>query len=1064
MLPALPTSRSEQLCALLRSAFQSHIVLRPIALTVRDVSCAQLQYRLLGFKKYWYRSVKQEPHGAKRWEAKLYEVRCRKSVLETVERLHWGLVTRVASPDVWLKSIGYFDSEKAAVAASDAAVTARDVTNPFTGTHVSKTPLTDALTNVVDVLIVSESFQRQTQRERLRTVYEALLATFATDDHERPLAVVARNALCEGADVRGFSGSVGANVVALPLWRFLTLHLHIVALTPTQWRARDSRTSTPAGDTDRFGPSHVANDRALSIHTALLPASRGLSALVSLNQEDAVARTASVLPHFYHGLPAELKRMIAEEQAKADAALERTGGGINSSHHLLLKNTEAAFMTRYVKRRREYVQVALQLQRTVRFRSQRRVLREIFLRQLSALTIQRLVRGRRARKYTRAYSRVMTCAALIVQSVYRAHVSRDATKVQRERMAAAARTIQCVFHGHVARQYVRWMRRLDGSARLIARVARGFLARRRVTRIRTAHYKRTVLVPAVTLIQCVVRGHCSRVRVAAKRALREKLDVLHPAAVRIERLLRGYLARRLARRFRDANAAARRLQQCWRAFRYRQRWWNLMEQRRRDRFASKIGAVGRGFVARRFFRREKRQQYVRCVLEPAAVTIQRRFRGYVVRQRVDELRDRTEAAVTLQHMWRKRSRIQTIQDRLCGFRARLRDAKAAQIQQCFRCYQARAELLFRKLAYHATYSKAAVAIQSAWRSRCSRTQLHEFRVCALIERKACTLTQWHEAREMVEFDMIDARADLQRVIKYKAKALRRIKELKQMRLAWERRQPFVDQELASLTEEDVDRGWGEAFATEKHILRHSLELSVEDILSRKAQVHEYDSEIDDLRLELDDLERDLEECMLNETMELEAYRAVEVGRAHAMVAAAKAHQVRVQRTRWRIKSDRKNVVQRQRADDLRSRQVVSRPVQELGLLSFEKKRMLQLQLQLQQAVERAARVTSQQGLLDTQQRRDAAIVSGLNDGLMRMQSIVDEYSVEFRSQKTDVRDRMAANRAMCAGCGRITCDCSNAGVATASAVHKDDDVRSLSTSSQQSRRGNRLDRRPKYQD
>lgn len=1074
LLPALPTTRSEQLCALLRLALEQHPTLRPLSLDVLDMSCAQLQYRLLGSKRYWYRSVKQEKHGAKRWEAKLYEVRCRKSVLETVESLHWGSVERLASVDSHLKHVGFFDSEKAATAACEAATKARDVTNPFTGSHVSKTPLADGLVQFLQVRIVSESFQRLNQRERLRTVYESLLDRLA-EEQERAAAVgidspattaVCLDALWRGSDLHGFSGCVGNNVTKLPLWRFLGLRLSIVALTPTQWRSRISR-SAFVGDTERFGLSHLANDRALNVDTALLPVSRGLSELVSLNQEDVVARAKSVLPHFYHGLPDELKQMIAEEQAKADAMLESAGGG--GFQRKLMKNTEATFVKKYLKRRREFVQTALKLQRSLRLRSQRRVLREIFLRQRSALEIQRVFRGHRARKFARAFFRVMTCAALIVQSVYRSHVSREATNAVRRRMAAGALNIQRVYRGHRARKYVRWVRQLDSSALLVERVARGFMARRRVQRIRAARYKRTVVVPSVVLIQRVYRGYRARRIANAKRALREKLEVLHPAAVRIERLLRGYLARRLAKCFREANVAASRLQQFWRVLRYRKKWMDLMELRRRDRLASKIGAVGRGFVARKFFRREKQRQHLRCVLQPAAANIQRVFRGYVVRKNMEELRDQTEAAITLQQMWRKRSKIKTIQERLRGFRASLREAKASQIQRCYRCYKAREQLVYLRMSYQASYGKAAVAVQSAWRSYRSRVQLKEFRFCALIERKACALTQWKEAREMIAFDMFDARADLKRVARYKAKALRRIKELKAMRLEWERRQPFVDKELGNLTEEDIDRGWGEAFETEKHILHFSLELSVEDILSRKEQVREYDAEIDDLRIELEDLERDLEECVLNETMELEAYRDTEVGHARVMFAEDKVRKVRVQRIRWRVKSDRKKVVLRQRADlrAVEQNQLAKRQVQELGLLSFEKKQVLKRKLE--QAIEQAALSSSHQGLLEVQQRRDAEIVSGLNEGIQRMKTIVDEHSFDFRVPKADIRECMGvpgALSSMCAGCGRITCDCDSLpDVAVPDSKRKDPRAKQKEPSSQQvTRHQSRLDRRPRYQD
>lgn len=1089
-LPSLPASKGEQLCALVTQALKQHHALIPIHLDVQDVSCAQLQYRLLGTKRYWYRSIKQEKQGAKRWEIKLYEVRCRKSTLDAlVAHLHWGCVERLASADSYLKPVGFFDTEKAAISACDAAFKAREVTNPLTGCHVTKMPLPDELVQFFQIQIVSESFQRRSHRERLRLVYEVLLDKLTGVDADEKDDIVAVASLppsplavggCEGGDssslprMRGFSGCVGDHVARLPLWRFLNVHFAISAMTPTQWRP-GSKTLALMGDTERYGASHLANDRALGINPSLLPVSRGLAELVSLNQEDLQARTKSVLPHFYHGLPDELKRMIAEEQAKADQVLLHGAAG---GHQKLLKNTESSFVKKYMKRRREYAQVALRLQRSLRMNSQGKVLREIFQRQRGSIAIQRIVRGHRTRKYVRAYFRVMTCAALIVQSVYRSYVSRQQTTALRHLMAASALTIQRVYQGHLGRKYVRWVRWLASSATAVQRVIRGFMARQRVKRIRKARYRLKIVVPACQLIQRVWRGCRARQIAKEKRALREKLEVLHPAALRIERLLRGYLARCLAVKFRAASKAALQIQKFWRKLRYYKKWMDLMVLRKQDRRASKIGAIGRGYVARKFFQREKRKRYLKCVLQPAAVQIQRVFRSHMVRKYLEELRDQTEAAITLQQMWRKRSKIKTIQDKLCGFRIALRNARASQIQRSYRCYRARQQLVYLQMSYQARYGKAAVAIQSAWRSHCSREQLKEFRFCSLIERKARALTQWKESREMIDFDLLDARADLKRVIKYKAKSLRRIKELKDMRIEWERRQPVVDKELSDLTEEDLDRGWGEAFQTEKHILHYSLELSVEDILSHKQQVREYDSEIDDLRLELEDLERDLEECILGETVELEAYRELELSHARRMFANERVRKIRLQRIRWRVKSDRKSIVLRGRNDlhVIEKQHLAKRQVQDLGVLSFEKKQMMQQRLE--QAIEKAAICSSQQNLLKVELKRDANIVEGLNQGIHKMKTIVDEYSFEYRLTKADVRKQQefgGVPSPMCPGCGRMTCDCGTSQQSADQSKQKSmkgrasagvglSDGTLISNNNNLAPRNDRLARRPKYQD
>lgn len=475
------------------------------------------------------------------------------------------------------------------------------------------------------------------------------------------------------------------------------------------------------------------------------------------------------------------------------------------------------------------------------------------------------------------------------------------------------------------------------------------------------------------------------------------------------------------KKFRAANEAAKVIQKFWRSRRYFQKWMELMELRRQDRMASHIGSIARGILARKFIQREKRKRYHRRVLEPSAARIQRVFRGYIVRKRLEDTRDQIEAAITLQQMWRSRSTVKTIKEKLRGFRLMLWEAAAGKIQRCYLCYRARQELNFRRLTHQACFGKAALAVQSAWRSYCSRKQLKEFRFCSLIERKACSLTQAKEDREMIEFDIFDARADLKRVMKYKAKTLRRVKEMKDMRIEWERRQPVVEKELSQLTEEDLDRGWGEAFETEKHILHFSLELSVEDILSKKQQVREYEQEIEDLRIELEDLERDMEECVLNETMELESYRDMELQRAGSLFAEEKAKRVRLQRIRWGTRNVRKHVIKRERQDlqVFAKEALAKRQVEELGVLAFEKKQFVKRKLE--QAIEDAARSRAKQNEVMMEMKRDSNVLHGFNEAVQRMQAITQDFSFEYRLPKTDLREDPSS--AMCSGCGRITCDC-----------------------------------------
>eukprot|EP00644_Phytophthora_capsici_P007989 jgi/Phyca11/125363/e_gw1.58.76.1 len=1035
--------KSSAICSAVQLALLESLA--AVHLEVTDVSCAKLQYRLLGTKRYWFRSVKQEKQGKIRWEVKIYYINCRRSTLEAIQKCTWHSMPRLASEDVTIKSVGFFDTEKAAMSALEAAVKARDATNPFTGLSIRRSELPIELVKCFQVFVVSDVFQRKTQNERLDMIYSLLLdvvpsSANSQDDTETKLVYQQRNTVWPAitSRLRGFS-IVGNNVVALSIWRSLACHLIVSAKTTAQWRSGRSRQEIERSFTERFGLSHLANDRTFNVNQGVLPVSRGLAELVSLNQEELSSKnpTESV-PHFYHGLPDEVKRMIAEDQAKMDQ-----GRAASISIQKLTKNTEGAFVKRYLNRRREYLQVAIKLQQLYRSNRHSKALRRCFHRHFGAMTLQRLFRGHQRRKYARAYFRVATCATLIIQSVYRSYKSRRETIAMRIRYQRATLHLQRVYRGFIGRKYARRVHRLQANAIMVEKLVRGFMGRRRAQRIFLAKHKQQVVIPACVNIQRLWRGYLERKWVKVKRQAVKRVRVFLPAALRIETLIRGFLARRL---------------KFWRSYRYFQKWMELMELRRKDRMASHIGAIARGILARKFIRREKKKRYHRRVVEPSAARIQRVFRGYLVRKRLEDIRDQVEAAITLQQMWRSRSTIKTIREKLRGFRVSLRESAAGRIQRSYRCYRARQELNFRRLTYFACHGKAALAVQAAWRSYCSRKQLKEFRFCSLIERKASALTQAKEDREMIEFDIFDARADLKRVMKYKAKTLRRIKELKEMRIEWERRQPVVEKELSQLTEEDMDRGWGEAFETEKHILHFSLELSVEDILSKKQQVREYEEEIEDLRIELEDLERDVEECILNETMELESYRDLELQRAGSMFADEKARRVRLQRIRWGTRKVRKHVILRERQDlQLSQKEVMAkRQVEELGLLAFEKKQFVKQKLE--QAIENAARSRAKQNEVAMEMKRDSNVLHGFNEAVAKMKAITQEYSFQYRVPKTDLRENPES--VMCSDCGRITCDCH------LRRNESDEGVKKLDTNKTMvnTRSTNRLARRWRYQD
>lgn len=120
--------------------------------------------------------------------------------------------------------------------------------------------------------------------------------------------------------------------------------------------------------------------------------------------------------------------------------------------------------------------------------------------------------------------------------------ARVAAEFRRVRTEAALR-IQPVVRGWFGRQFVAWKRANDKIGTTMNKVVRGYLARCKFKRMLAAHFHRTVVVPAVVVIQCMLRSAVARSLL--KRLKHEKWirDVAIPAAILIQKRVRGMIVR-----------------------------------------------------------------------------------------------------------------------------------------------------------------------------------------------------------------------------------------------------------------------------------------------------------------------------------------------------------------------------------------------------------------------------------------------------------------------------------------------------------------------------------------
>ena len=218
------------------------------------------------------------------------------------------------------------------------------------------------------------------------------------------------------------------------------------------------------------------------------------------------------------------------------------------------------------------------------------------------------------------------------------------------------------------------------AATKIQRIARGFLARRRVGRMRKNF--------AAVQIQRVGRGMIGRIYARGKSWERKR----HRAACVIQNRWRGYEGRQFAKviaKKKRELAAAECIQRAWR------------------------GYISRGIAS--VIRQQRKEHQMAC-------RIQNLWRTRVARRLVSTMRAaiaEEEAALYIQTWWRGILGAREGKARIMARRRIiLRETSAMKIQGAWRCF------LAREKVYHRRLESAALRVQCAWRARSGRMAYH----------------------------------------------------------------------------------------------------------------------------------------------------------------------------------------------------------------------------------------------------------------------------------------------------------------------------------------------------
>jgi hypothetical protein len=281
---------------------------------------------------------------------------------------------------------------------------------------------------------------------------------------------------------------------------------------------------------------------------------------------------------------------------------------------------------------------------------------------------------------------------------------------RREEQAAAAVEIQRVGMGYNVR-YRLYMVKINAKATIIQQLARGFLAKRRVARIRLAKQEED----AANMLQRAYRGYAGR---EMAKAIVEAIKQDNAAAL-IQRTWMGFKGRCMAALVKQQlleMRAANIMQKQMRGRQGRFRAKQMRTERNEKRGACSIQARFRGQKDRERARIKKEQRQ-------ASLVIQANYRKRMERQKALE-KKRVDAALRVQSAWRKKKGQFALHLKKQARKMRDEDEKnaATAIQKCYRGHVA-----YRKFVEDRRKKRSAVRIQSQHRrhfaaKRCKELQ------------------------------------------------------------------------------------------------------------------------------------------------------------------------------------------------------------------------------------------------------------------------------------------------------------------------------------------------------
>jgi hypothetical protein len=560
---------------------------------------------------------------------------------------------------------------------------------------------------------------------------------------------------------------------------------------------------------------------------------------------------------------------------------------------------------------------AIRLQRLWRIRTYHRAIRYLWRRHYAAITVQRVLRGHFGRIYARLLGKLKPIAASRIQDKYRRYRARVAMQAWLALVKKAVRILGPVVRKFATHCIKLWHLRLNKAAVVIQALMRRYLGALKFSRVKGFMYINNIALPAVVQIQRIYRG--LRGRRAYQRhlesVLKKQVDI--PCSIIIQRVFRGTRGRIKARRQRFLSNKAKVIQKYMRKYHIRRNAERRHQREVEKWAATMIQKIGRGSIDRERVRIKKKDKWYRTVFIPAIIRTQAVARRHLAHNWFIELRRRHRASTYIKQWYKRMLRRAEMMRKWRILQEEMRNRQVAQIQKIIRGKLARKLFHRMRIADHGRKVLASKVILKAWVSFRDARRFKKLYDEHMAKKRSLVIEKMEKARKQICEDLAEAKKDLAYSRRCVQLVETRLEEVDLFYVEAELRVAKVSKELDELTPEDVEHGWAESFGVEIEGLYNQMNMAKEERRLRIVQLKNAQREYVNISIEQEELEAELDAANVKEAENMEKIRLGEIMAVEKRLKDLKDRKIRIEKCRWKIKSNRRNIIERIRDEKLK---------------------------------------------------------------------------------------------------------------------------------------------------